>query len=638
VEVSSSLGKRYSKVDDDEDQLTKFMKLVERDNAEDASNHEERYIPAAQRKKLIQEKVMAFKVSQQRATGSEEEILLLTEQNQQYQERTVDEGRQQSLLLQAAELRKVQSTMNQTSLKQQKQQYSEMVLLKEANQVQTNALQSSEEIAGGIKFKESIKTSWRPPRYITEKPESFHDAIREKWHIIVEGEECAPPLKSFKEMKFPKCILDALQKKNISRPTPIQVQGLPALLTGRDIIGIAFTGSGKTLTFSLPMIMFSLEEEMNMPLEGKEGPVGLILCPSRELARQTYEVVEYYLHALHKAGYPELRSALCIGGEDNKPQIDMAQRRGLHCLVATPGRLNDHLSKGRLNLDICKYLVLDEGDRMLDLGFDEEVHNIINKFKRQRQTVLFSATMPQKFQDFAKETLVRPILINVGRAGAANLDVIQEVEYVKKEAKVVYLLECLQKTAPPVIIFCERKSDVDDIHEYLLVKGVEAVSIHGGKDQAERNEAIKLYKEGKKDVLVATDIAAKGLDFPDIQHVINFDMPSEIENYVHRIGRTGRCGKTGVATTFINKDVEESALLDLKHLLIEAKQRVPPVLQALDDPDDDIIEMGGMKGCAFCGGLGHRITNCPKLDKDARKIGAGLKDSLAKNSGTGGDW
>jgi len=137
---------------------------------------------------------------------------------------------------------------------------------------------------------------------------------------------------------------------------------------------------------------------------------------------------------------------------------------------------------------------------------------------------------------------------------------------------------------------------------------------------------------------VATDIAAKGLDFPDIQHVINFDMPSEIENYVHRIGRTGRCGKTGVATTFINKDVEESALLDLKHLLIEAKQRVPPVLQALDDPDDDIIEMGGMKGCAFCGGLGHRITNCPKLDKDARKIGAGLKDSLAKNSGTGGDW
>jgi hypothetical protein len=136
-----------------------------------------------------------------------------------------------------------------------------------------------------------------------------------------------------------------------------------------------------------------------------------------------------------------------------------------------------------------------------------------------------------------------------------------------------------------------------------LVKGVEAVSIHGGKDQEERNEAIKLYKDGIKDVLVATDIAAKGLDFPDIQHVINFDMPKEIENYVHRIGRTGRCGKTGVATTFINKDVEESILLDLKHLLIEAKQRVPPVLQALDDPDEDLADVGGTKGCSFCGGM-----------------------------------
>ena len=170
-------------------------------------------------------------------------------------------------------------------------------------------------------------------------------------------------------------------------------------------------------------------------------------------------------------------------------------------------------------------------DRMLDLGFDEEVGEIMNHFHHQRQTILYSATFPKKFQDFAKKTLVKPIVVNVGRAGAANLDVIQEVEYVKQEAKIVYLLECLQKTAPPVVIFCEKKGDVDDIHEYLLLKGVEAVSIHGGKDQEERNEAISLYKEGKKDVLVATDVAAKGLDFADIQHVINFDMPSEIENY-----------------------------------------------------------------------------------------------------------
>ena len=385
--------------------------------------------------------------------------------------------------------------------------------------------------------------------------------MRKKWHILVEGEDCPPPIKTFKEMKFPQCILDALVNKNITRPTPIQVQGLPALLSGADLIGIAFTGSGKTLTFSLPMVMLALEEEMRMPLEGGEGPIGLILCPSRELARQTFEVVEYYCNALGRGGYPELRCSLCIGGEDKRGQVEIAQRRGIHCIVATPGRLNDLLNQGSLNMDLCKYFCLDEGDRMLDMGFDEEVHSIINRFPHQRQTVLFSATMPQKFQDFAKSTLIRPLLVNVGRAGAANLDVIQEVEYVKREAKIVYLLECLQKTAPPVVIFCERKGDVDDIHEYLLLKGVEAVSIHGGKDQEERNEAIHLYKNMEKDVLIATDIAAKGLDFPDIQHVINFDMPDEIENYVHRIGRTGRCGKTGVATTFINKDVEESTLL-----------------------------------------------------------------------------
>merc|ERR1719296_276527 len=232
----------------------------------------------------------------------------------------------------------------------------------------------------------------------------------------------------------------------------------------------------------------------------------------------------------------------------------------------------------------CQYLVMDEADRMIDLGFEEEIRNTLDHFRGQRQTLLFSATMPRKIQDFAKTALVDPVVINVGRAGAANLDVIQEVEYVKQEAKLVYLLKCLQKTPPPVLIFCENKCDVDDVHEYLLLKGVEAVAIHGGLDQEERHEAIKSFKEGTKDVLIGTDVASKGLDFPDIQHVINYDMPKEIEDYVHRIGRTGRCGKTGVATSFINKDCHETFLLDLKHLLREAKQKIPPVLMTIPDP------------------------------------------------------
>jgi len=235
---------------------------------------------------------------------------------------------------------------------------------------------------------------------------------------------------------------------------------------------------------------------------------------------------------------------------------------------------------------------------------------------------MFSATMPMKIRTFAESALIKPVTVNVGRAGAANLDVIQEVEYVKQEAKIIYLLECLQKTAPPVLIFAENKVDVDMIHEYLLCKGVEAVAIHGDKGQDERVEAIESFKAGKKDVLVATDVASKGLDFPDIQHVINYDMPDEIENYVHRIGRTGRCGKTGIATTFINKNQDETVLLDLKHLLKEAKQRIPPILMALDDPLEKLEEMAnisGNKGCAYCGGLGHRIGDCPKLEAQSRQ-------------------
>jgi ATP-dependent RNA helicase DDX41 len=305
------------------------------------------------------------------------------------------------------------------------------------------------------------------------------------------------------------------------------------VLSGRDMIGLAFTGSGKTLVFALPLIMLALEEEMKLPTESGEGPFGLIICPSRELAKQTHTVISGACDHLVRGGYPQLRTLLCIGGVPFKEQAETI-RRGVHMVVATPGRLLDFLKKKKFTLDFCKYLCLDEADRLVDMGFEEDLSGVVDFFTNQRQTLLFSATMPKKIQDFAKQALVKPIVVNVGRAGAANLDVIQEVEYVKQEAKIVYLLECLQKTAPPVLIFCESKSDVDDIHEYLLLKGVEAVGVHGGKDQEEREYAIQSFKEGKKDVLVATDIASKGLDFPDIQHVINYDMPKEIENYVHR--------------------------------------------------------------------------------------------------------
>jgi ATP-dependent RNA helicase DDX41 len=543
-----------------------------------------------------------------------------------------DESNAQSLLAQATALRHALTSSEREALAKKEE---ENRILKEASKVQTNALQAASELAQGVVYTESLPTSWTCPGHILDQGETAWNKTRKNWHILVEGYDCPPPMKSFGDMKFPQPILNYLKGKNIRRPTPIQMQGLPVALAGRDMVGIAFTGSGKTMTFSLPLVMAALEEEIRMPLVGGEGPVGIILAPSRELVRQTFDLVKNLCETLHRNGYPKLRSQLVIGGENGREQLRPFQEEGIHCVVATPGRLRDFLKKKSITLDICRYICLDEADRMLDLGFDEEVGEIMNFFKHQRQTLLFSATFPKKFQDFAKQTLIKPLVVNVGRAGAANLDVIQEVEYVKQEAKIVYLLECLQKTAPPVIIFCERKGDVDDIHEYLLLKGVEAVSIHGGKDQSERNEAIQLYKDGKKDVLVATDIAAKGLDFADIQHVINFDMPTEIENYVHRIGRTGRCGKTGVATTFINKSCEETTLLDLKHLLKEAHQRIPPVLMIMDDPMENVERGDGTKGCSFCGGLGHSIVDCPKIDKDARRVTR--KDALASGDGYGGE-
>jgi len=499
-----------------------------------------------------------------------------------------------------------------------------------------SALMGVAELAKGIAYTEAIKTGWKPPTYVREAPPERHDRIRKRLHILVEGRHIPPPCKTFKEMKLPSSVIKGLKKKGIVAPTPIQIQGIPAILMGRDMIGIAFTGSGKTLVFTLPIIMFSLEQEMKMPFIKGEGPYGLIVCPSRELAKQTCENINLICNQLQHDGYPELRTILAIGGMPAKEQADTVRRKGVHMVVATPGRLMDMLNKKMMTLDVCRYLCLDEADRMIDMGFEEDVRTIFSYFKGQRQTLLFSATMPKKIQNFARSALVDPVTVNVGRAGAANLDVIQEVEYVKEEAKMVYLLECLQKTSPPVLIFAEKKQIVDSIHEYLLLKGVQAVAIHGGMDQEERSLGYQGYKTGRKDVLVATDVASKGLDFPNIQHVINYDMPEDIENYVHRIGRTGRCGKTGIATTFINKGCEESILLDLKHLLIEAKQKVPPFLEMLDSGMDG-LNTDGDRGCAYCGGLGHRITDCPKLEsmraKETQSIGR--KDYLASGAA---DW
>ncbi|KAL4438851.1 hypothetical protein ABPG74_016571 [Tetrahymena malaccensis] len=460
-------------------------------------------------------------------------------------------------------------------------------------------------------IKEKVKTTWRIPRTYRTVNQREIQKVLKKYNVLMEGQNTPPPIQSFEEMRFPKKIIAILKEKKVKKPTPIQMVGLPTVLLGRDMIGIAPTGQGKTIVFLLPALIMAIEHEMNMPLFRGEGPLAIVIVPSHELAIQTYDLACYYSQKLQEAGYPQIRCCLSIGGMDMMQQIAQV-REGVHLMVGTPGRTSDMVEKGKFNMNLCRYIVLDEADRLLDMIFEKEIRNIIDHVPGARQTLLFSSTMPKKVQDFAKQALIDPIIINVGRAGQVNLNVIQEVEYVKQEEKLQQLISCLQKTKPPVLIFCDKSNDVDDIHEYLLLKGIDVTSLHGGKKQEERTKAMKEFQQSQKDVLVATDIGAKGLDFPNVQHVINFDMPKEIESYVHRIGRTGRLGKTGRATTFVNKQQDENILSDLKMLLIEAKQPIPHFLKQITHDSQS-------GGCGFCGGLGHTIHNCNKLEQQKMK-------------------
>ncbi|PIL23700.1 transporter [Ganoderma sinense ZZ0214-1] len=562
---------------------------------DDEDDSYEPYVPVAQRRQAKLAKLTSWgaNAEKEKARRLQEEQDDRDDEEREEERRREKARKERTLLMEAQEVhdRKAAEDAKKTAAEKAEEVDAEILAAIAARR----KLASDLELAKGVQYTEPMKSSWRPPKFVRDRSLEENRRIREKYHIIVEGEDLPPPIDNFTDMKVPDPLVKFLRSKRITKPTPIQLQGIPTAFAGRDMIGIAFTGSGKTLAFCLPLIMVALEEEARLPFVRGEGPVGVILCPSRELATQTYENVLTWTAALAKEErYPQLNTLLCIGGISMGEQSHVLNK-GLHIVVATPGRLIDMLEKKRFTFDNCKYLCMDEADRMIDLGFEDDVRNIMSFFKRQRQTLLFSATMPRKIQDFAQQSLVKPVLVNVGRAGAANLDVLQVVEYVKQEAKMVYLLECLQKTPPPVIIFSENKNEVDDIQEYLLLKGVEAVAIHGSKTQEERQYAIKSFKSGAKDVMVASGVASKGLDFNDIQHVIIFSMPKEIEDYVHQIGRTGRSGKTGIATTFVNMNTPEQTLLDLKYLLMEAGQKVPPFLQSIEDPR--AAQGGTLKGC-----------------------------------------
>jgi len=329
-------------------------------------------------------------------------------------------------------------------------------------------------------------------------------------------------------------IMQSLVRCKFTTPTPIQHKCIPIGIEGKDLIGIAQTGTGKTLAFGIPMIQ---------RLARYKG-LGLVLLPTRELAIQVEEALQKI------GGHIGLKTAVLIGGEFIGKQ-KRALSRNPHIIVATPGRLIDHLEHGSVNLKLFKVLILDEADRMLDMGFAPQINKILDKMPRERQTMLFSATMPADIVKIATHHMKLPVRVEVAPPGTTVEDIEQEIMIVPKESKKTLLEALLKKYKGTILLFSRTKHGAKKICISLKNAGHSAAEIHGNRSLSQRISALEGFKSGKYRILVATDIAARGIDVKDIEVVINYDLPDQLEDYVHRIGRTGRAGKEGRAISFV---------------------------------------------------------------------------------------
>ena len=346
---------------------------------------------------------------------------------------------------------------------------------------------------------------------------------------------------NFNEMKLIKPILKAVREEGFEAPSPIQSKTIPLLLEGRDVLGCAQTGTGKTAAFALPILQ-------NLSKSKSRNIRAMILTPTRELAIQINESIEKY------SKYTSIRSGVIFGGVGQKPQVEML-RNGIDILVATPGRLNDLVNQGYIKLSKIEIFVLDEADRMLDMGFVNDIKKIIKQLPSKRQTLLFSATMPKEIEKLAFNMLKNPATVKVAPVTNAVDKIRQGVYFVDKQNKIFLLSSLLKKTEiRNAIVFTNTKHGADKVVKKLGKDGIKALAIHGGKGQNTRQIALNSFKEGKIKVLVATDIAARGIDISELSHVFNYDLPDVPETYIHRIGRTGRAGQDGIALSFCNID------------------------------------------------------------------------------------
>ncbi|KAM5582313.1 DEAD-box ATP-dependent RNA helicase 37 [Rosa sericea] len=399
--------------------------------------------------------------------------------------------------------------------------------------------------------------------------------------VETSGDNVPPAVNTFAEIDLGDALNKNIQRCKYVKPTPVQRHAIPISLGGRDLMACAQTGSGKTAAFCFPIISGIMKGQppQRPPRSHTACPLALILSPTRELSSQIHEEAKKFSY---QTG---VRAVVAYGGAPIHQQLRELER-GVDILVATPGRLVDLLERARVSLQNIRYLALDEADRMLDMGFEPQIRKIVEQMDMPppgvRQTMLFSATFPKEIQRLASDFLAKYIFLAVGRVGSSTDLIVQRVEFVHESDKRSHLMDLLhaqrangtQGKQALTLVFVETKKGADSLEHWLCMNGFPATTIHGDRTQQEREQALRSFKSGNTPILVATDVAARGLDIPHVAHVVNFDLPNDIDDYVHRIGRTGRAGKSGLATAFFNEN-NSSLAKSLADLMQESNQEVP---------------------------------------------------------------
>ncbi|XVF65423.1 hypothetical protein PTKIN_Ptkin09bG0248000 [Pterospermum kingtungense] len=437
-------------------------------------------------------------------------------------------------------------------------------------------------------FDMRVNKHWEEKK-LEEMTERDWRIFRERFNISYKGSKIPPPMRSWSESKLSSELLKAVERVGYKEPSPIQKAAIPLGLQQRDMIGIAETGSGKTAAFVLPMLSYiSRLPPMSEEIEA-EGPYAIVLAPTRELAQQ----IE--IETMKFAHYLGIKVVSIVGGQSIEEQ-GFRIRQGCEVVIATPGRLLDCLERRYAVLNQCNYVVLDEADRMIDMGFEPQVVGVLDAMPSSnlkpeneeeeldekriyRTTYMFSATMPPAVERLARKYLRNPVVVTIGSAGKATNLISQNVMMMKESEKFPRLQKLLNglgdKTA---IVFVNTKKNADTISKNLDKAGYKVTTLHGGRSQEQREISLEGFRSKRFTVLVATDVVGRGIDIPDVAHVINYDMPGKIEIYAHRIGRTGRAGKTGVATTFLTLN-DTDVFFDLKQMLVQSGSAVPPELE-----------------------------------------------------------